>query len=264
MSSVARTSSRRARLLAPVAVAAALVGGVFALSTPGSASTADEATLASLVNGARGSAGLPPLALSAALSDVARAHSAAMAASGSLTHTGNLAGAIGSAAGDWTGIAENVAVAGSVTEAHAALMESGEHRANVLGDFTLLGVGVVNGADGRVWVTETFAKSPVVAPVAPTPVPEPDPVPAEPVIVPTVDTTVASASIAPAPAPAPTPVRTARVKPARRTATPTRAAATLVVPASESCLPEQAQPQGQGHAYGRCDDVPRGKGAGRP
>lgn len=260
MSSVARTPSRRARFLAPAALAAALVGGVFVLSTPGSASTADEATLASLVNGARAAAGLPPLAVSGALSDVARAHSAAMASSGSLTHTGNLADAIGSAAGAWTSIAENVAVAGSVTEAHAALMGSGEHRANILGDFTLLGVGVVNGADGRVWVTETFAKSPVVAPApAPAAQPEPAPVPTEPVVVPTVDTTVTSLSVAPAPEPAPAP----RVKPVRRTAAvaPTRMTTTAsVVAADGSCLPEQAQPQGQGHAYGRCDDVPRGQG----
>lgn len=260
MSSVARTSSRRFRLWAPAAVAAALVGGVLAVSTPGSASPADEATLASLVNGARGAAGLAPLTVSAALSDVARAHSSAMAASGSLTHSGNLAGTVGAAAGDWTNLAENVAVAGSVTEAHATLMGSGEHRANILGDFTVLGVGVVTGADGRVWVTEAFAKTTTVAP-APVLEPAPAPAPTEPVAAPTVEATVVAADVSsPAPAPAP------KVKPTRRTAAAkpsTRTVAPAALTDDDSCLPEQAQPQGQGHAYGRCDDVPRGQAAGR-
>ena len=248
------------RRLAPLLLASAMVAGLFALSTPGSASTADEATLASLVNGARSSAGLAPLAVSGALSDVARAHSAAMASSGTLAHTGNLAGAVGSAAGDWTGLAENVAVADSAAEAHSALMGSGEHRANILGDFTLLGVGAVTGSDGRVWVTETFAKTAVVAPVAaPAPAPVPEPAPT-PVVVPTVDTTVALAAVAPAPAPAPTSKPAPKAKPVRRTAAAQPAAA--VVTEDESCLPEQAR--GKGHAYGRCDDVPRGKAKGRP
>ena len=241
------------RLTAVVCVGAlALVGMVVASpGSPGSASTADEATLASLVNGARTAAGLSPLTVSGALSTTARNHSAAMAAAGSLFHSGNLAGAIGGAVADWTSVAENVAVAGSVTEAHRSLMASSAHRANILGDFTLLGVGVVSGSDGRVWVTEHFAKTTVttVAP-APAPAPEPTPEPA-PAPAPVETVTLAAVETAPIVEPAPKPTRTAS-RPTRRVS----AASSSGAPAGDdvSCLPPQAQDHGQGHAYGRCED----------
>ena len=254
------------RLSAVVCIGAlALVGLVVASpGSPGSASTADEATLASLVNGARAGAGLPPLTVSGALSGTARSHSAAMAAAGSLFHSGNLAGTIGDSVAGWTNVAENVAVAGSVTEAHAALMGSSVHRANVLGDFTLLGVGVVTGGDGRVWVTEHFARTatttvalaPEPAP-APTPAltPEPAPAPVETVVAAAVESTPL---VQPAPEPAPEP------KP-KRTAAPSRRPAPRVAAAAvddESCVPAHAR--GHGHAYGRCDkdesDRQRGRG----
>lgn len=268
MSSYARFFFR-SRLLAPLAVVVALAGGLFALSSPGTAVTDDEAVLAGLVNGARSSAGLPPLALSGALSDVARSHSASMAASGTLSHSGNTATAVGSVVSDWTSVAENVGVGGSVAEVHSALMGSSVHRANILGDFTVLGVGVVRGGDGRVWVTELFAKSATA--VA-------EPVVAEPISTTTTTTTTTTvpltetveawkaASSTPAPV---TTTKAAKPRPATRTKTATvrpagptqRAARPAPVNDEESCLPEQAQPQGQGHAYGRCDDVPRGQSA---
>lgn len=265
MSSYAR-SSIRSRLLAPLAMVVALAGGLFALSSPGTAVTDDEAALAGLVNGARSSAGLPPLALSGALSDVARSHSASMAASGTLSHSGNTATAVGSVVSDWTSVAENVGVGGSVAEVHSALMGSSVHRANILGDFTVLGVGVARGGDGRVWVTELFAKSATAV--------------AEPVVVEPTTTTTTTTTTVPltetveawkAASSTPTPVTTkaAKARPATRTKTATvrpasraqRAPRPAPVNDEESCLPEQAQPQGQGHAYGRCDEVPRGQSA---
>ncbi|MBW3669949.1 MAG: CAP domain-containing protein [Actinobacteria bacterium] len=260
MSSYARPSIR-SRLFAPLAVVVALAGGLLALSSPGTAVTDDEAVLAGLVNGARSSVGLPPLSLSGALSDVARSHSASMAASGTLSHSGNTATAVGSVVSDWTSVAENVGVGGSVAEVHSALMGSSVHRANILGDFTVLGVGVVRGGDGRVWVTELFAKSAtaVTEPV----VVEPTTTTTTTTTTPVIETVEAwkAASISP------TPVATkaAKARPAARTKTATvrpaarvqRAARPAPVADEESCLPEQAQPQGQGHAYGRCDDVPR-------
>jgi hypothetical protein len=246
-------------------VAVALVGGLFALASPGTAITDDEGVLASLVNGARSSAGLPPMAVSGALSDVARQHSASMASAGSISHTGSLTGVVGAVVPDWTSVGENVAVSGSVTEAHNALMASATHRANVLGDFNVLGVGVVRSGDGRVWVTELFAKTPTMV-VEPPPPPAP-----EPVLAP-VDTTVVSPVLLSQPETLPAPtapkaakvrpakVRTAKARPQQPPAAPRRPAAQQA-PADGSCLPEQAQPQGQGHAYGRCDQVPQGQGA---
>lgn len=267
MSSHAPLSARR-RLFAPLVVAAALVGGLFALSSPGTAVTDEESLLASLVNGARAGAGLPPLSVSGALSDVARSHSASMAAAGSISHTGDLGGVVGSVVTDWTGVGENVAVSGSVTEAHNALMGSATHRANVLGDFNVLGVGVVRSGDGRVWVTELFAKTATA-----TVEPQPEPAPAPVVVQEPVDTTVVAPLLVAQPEPVvveakaparasarPAKVRAAATPAPRKQQQPARAAAPTD---DDSCLPEQAQPQGQGHAYGRCDDVPLGQAAGR-
>lgn len=250
MSFPARPPARR--LVAVLAVSAlALLGLVLAApGTPSSAGTAEEATLLSLVNGARNAAGLPPLAASAALSEGARAHSAAMAAAGSLFHSGDLSGIVA----EWTSVAENVAVAGSATEAHQALMGSAEHRANILGDFTLLGVGVVTGSDGRVWVTEHFAKTAATVAVEPAPAPEPEPV-VEPAPAPE---PVVMAAVEPAPAPAPAPAPKRRVTTTRvRTAGGTAATGAAAGGGDDvSCLPPPAQDTGRGHAYGRCEDGP--------
>lgn len=239
--------SVRRRILAPLVSAVVVVGGMFALPAPGTAVTSDEATLASLVNGARAGAGLPVLAVSGGLSDAARSHSASMAAAGTIYHSGALGSTVGAVVADWTSVAENVGVASSVTEAHAALMSSGSHRANILGDFNVLGVGVVRGADGRVYVTELFAKT---ATAVAEPVPEPAPAP---VVAPAGDTTVLAAAVV-EPVVAKPKARPAKVRAASRPA-PRRAAARPSRRGAE-CLPEQAQ--GQGHAYGRCDEVPRG------
>ncbi len=54
-------------------------------------------------------------------------------------------------------VGENVAHAGSLREAHDALLESPSHRANVLsGRFTHVGIGVARDADGSFWVTQLF------------------------------------------------------------------------------------------------------------
>lgn len=58
--------------------------------------------------------------------------------------------------GDWRIVGENVAYAGSVAQAMAALEASPPHRANLLNPaFTSIAIGVVE-RDGRVWVTEVF------------------------------------------------------------------------------------------------------------
>jgi uncharacterized protein YkwD len=57
----------------------------------------------------------------------------------------------------WHTLGENVAYAGSVEGAMAALEASPPHLANILNPaFTSVAIGVVE-RDGRVWVTEVFA-----------------------------------------------------------------------------------------------------------
>jgi len=56
----------------------------------------------------------------------------------------------------WRVLGENVAYAGSVEQAMAALEASPPHRANLLNpQFTSIAIGVVE-RDGLVWVTEVF------------------------------------------------------------------------------------------------------------
>lgn len=109
--------------------------------------------MVALVNHARAERGLAPLTLDDRASAAARAHAADMAAMGSMQHVGS----DGSDGGDrldragfaWTSWGENIA-AGFLDPATllTGWMNSGPHRANLLGAFTTVGVGVVATADG--------------------------------------------------------------------------------------------------------------------
>ncbi len=76
-----------------------------------------------------------------------------MAASGELYHNPNL----GSEVGGWSRIGENVAFAGDWRGAHQVLMNSPDHRAQILDSgYTQMGVGTAVGKDGTLWVAEVF------------------------------------------------------------------------------------------------------------
>lgn len=145
-----------------VALGAALaVGGLAVEITPASASVdtgADEVALVGRINAERAGAGLAPLAMDGRLFDSARAWSATQASAGSLSHDASYFGAKRpSGAGI---VAENVAYNMSAGLVHERLMASPGHRANILDPaFTSVGVGEVVSADGRVFVTQRFAKS---------------------------------------------------------------------------------------------------------
>lgn len=113
----------------------------------------------SFINAKRSGAGLAPVSSHGGLASLARSHSAAMAERGSLYHSGNLAGRVATVVPNWQGVGENVGVGASVADVNAMFMNSATHRANILGNFNLAGVGVVEGADGRVWVTQIFARA---------------------------------------------------------------------------------------------------------
>ncbi|MDP9389361.1 MAG: CAP domain-containing protein, partial [Actinomycetota bacterium] len=114
----------------------------------------------SSVNGSRSAAGLPPLSGHAGLDGLAADHSRAMAARGSLFHTPNLPAAVGRVVPDWIRVGENVGVGPSLADVEADFETSSVHRANIRGDFTLVGVGAVRDDAGKVWVTQVFAKAP--------------------------------------------------------------------------------------------------------
>lgn len=159
------------------------------------------------INSYRTSSGLPPVELHSGLASLAREHAQAMADQGRLFHSSNLGGRVGSVVPDWSAVAENVGTGRSMQEIDEAFMASSSHRANILGDFTLAGVGAVTDAHGKLWVTQVFARTP-----APAPPPPPPPPPAPPPPPPPADddrTAIAPRAsrtrTAPAPVPAPAP-----------------------------------------------------------
>src|SRR5437763_409274 len=157
-----RPTFRHLAVIGLVLAALAVLGGV----SPAGAGAADT------VNAQRAAAGLPALAESSALDATARQHAAEMAASRTLYHTPSLAGTLGPAAPGWTALAENVGYGPTLASTMSAFLSSPMHRANIMGNYNIVGVGVVTGPDGVVWVTEQFAQtgtSTVAAPPRPAP-----------------------------------------------------------------------------------------------
>jgi uncharacterized protein YkwD len=113
-----------------------------------------ERTFAAMVNDER--AGvlslLPPLELRERLCDVARRHSRRMADRGKLFHS-KLDRLLGDGI---TRVGENVAYAGSLSDALEGFLGSPPHLANIMGPYTMTGVGVVR-RDGTLWITQIFA-----------------------------------------------------------------------------------------------------------
>lgn len=126
---------------------------------PPSASPGAADTLLSLIQDARASAGLGSLQRHAGADSVAQAWAEQMAANGTLAHNPNFATQLWSAVGEGA-VAENV---GHIRPAdpgamHQRFMGSAGHRANLLGDFTYVGVGAAEDAEGALWVVQTFVQ----------------------------------------------------------------------------------------------------------
>lgn len=128
---------------------------------PESGLTADEALMVELVNQERVKAGLKPLTVDMRLVETARAKSRDM-----IDHAyfGHISPALGSpfdqmrrAGISYRYAGENLAGAPTVEGAHAALMKSPGHRANILSpNFTRIGVGIVNGGPYGKMFTQQF------------------------------------------------------------------------------------------------------------
>ena len=178
---------------------AALVVAVlvlFGLTSVGvtSASASEADTIAALVNQARASAGFPGLIHNPAMDSVALQWANHMGAAQSMTHNPDYSTQIPSG---WSRAGENVAM-GQPTpaEMHTAWMNSAGHRANILGDFTDIGIAFVT-VNGTTWGVEDFGK---YAEHAGAPAPAPAPVPAAPVPAAPVPAAAVPAAAAPAPA----------------------------------------------------------------
>ena len=164
------------RRLSRVVVILALLGAGH-VSYAGAASAADpsaEEQFVALINQERAAAGRAPLVANSLVRTVARnwtdeMMSRANGCSGaSLVH--NPIYSLQIPAG-WSRAGENVGCGSSsqgvVEMVHRAFMASPGHRANILGDYNQIGVGVSFDASGTMWVTQNFMQNPVLTPVLP-------------------------------------------------------------------------------------------------
>lgn len=124
----------------------------------------DEVEMLVLLNGERTSRGLPALEVDPRLMEVARGHSREMIALDYFSHISPVQGVLSERlekAGlrKWETAGENLAGAPDCEEAHSALLQSPEHRANILDpSYTHVGIGVVDGSPYGKMFTQDFVE----------------------------------------------------------------------------------------------------------
>ena len=162
-----RTTRTLSRLLVVGIVASTTIIGLTGTSwAAGRTHAAEEVSFSRKINASRQNAGLGRLTVNLALTGVARNWSDQMAADGQISHNPQVAGQV---AGDWTRLGENVGFSSRsgttgaefVDRLHTAFMNSPGHRANIMGDFNQVGVGVRMTCD-TMWVTVNFMKADTV------------------------------------------------------------------------------------------------------
>ncbi len=163
---------RTGRILKAAAVIL-VAAGAFLLVPASQAQTyraADEAASRGLVNKARADVGLGALKDNAGLDQVARAQAVRMAQANQLFHNPHLVADVAAAGVKWEWLGENVACGFSVAGVHQDFMSSPEHHHNiVLPNYDAIGVGIVEGKNGTIWVAHVFAKLATSAPKAAAP-----------------------------------------------------------------------------------------------
>lgn len=106
-------------------------------------------------NEARAANGLPPLHGLAALHNTAQGWAAHMARTGEFRHNPSSTSTYPSG---WRRAGENIAYGYDAESVVDAWMNSTGHRANILGDYTHLGIGVAWNAQGTPYYVQNFAK----------------------------------------------------------------------------------------------------------
>ena len=126
-----------------------------------SASPSAEAEFVSFINQSRSAAGLAALSVHSDLVVGARNHTAKMIPTNSIFHS--TSAELSAVTTGWVTLGENVGRGGNASVLHQAFMASPSHKANILGDFDKVGVGVGHDAEGRMYVTVMFMESKAVA-----------------------------------------------------------------------------------------------------
>lgn len=167
----------------------------------------DEGQSLQLLNGTRADVGRSSLPRQGDLDGMARAQAVRMAERGDIYHNPNLSSDADAAGLEWRRLGENVGVGPDVRSIHDAFVASPHHYDNMIWpSYNAIGVGIVPGEDGRIYIAHVFAE--LAAAVQPTQAPPPPPPP-----------TQAPPSPTQAP-PRPTPVQTAVPTPEPRSPDP--------------------------------------------
>jgi hypothetical protein len=125
--------------------------------TPAAAANAGaEAQMLALTNADRAANGLAPLVMDPSLTTIARSWSDHLMATGTLSHNLSLSTMLPA---DWLTYGENVGMGSSPATLETAFMNSPAHRANILGDYRQVGIGVDVRSDGTMFVTLDFMKT---------------------------------------------------------------------------------------------------------
>lgn len=228
-------SLSRARIL--IAAGLAAVATVLALVVPQTALAAPEsAGVAQLTqrvfddtNAVRAQQGLPGLVRDTRLDKVAADWARQQFQNGAMSHNPNYSTQI---PGGWQRAGENVGKGYTAPQIVPAWKNSPSHYANLVNDYTSVGIGYYE-QDGKRYWSQVFAKYPGTAQPAPTPAqpapaatPRPDPAPAT------------------TPAPASPPVAGSTASPAAEPAAPSGSAIALGSPSFESGLGTWTAPSG--------------------
>ncbi len=132
-------------------------------ATANSGMSAAEQKMINLVNQDRADNGLKPLVYDATLRVPALKHSQDMSQSNYFSHTspnyGTFSQRLKASGVKYSSAGENIAMYNSVEAAQVGFMNSAGHRANILGDYTRVGIGIVyNQNKGVYYITQWFAK----------------------------------------------------------------------------------------------------------
>ena len=127
-----------------------------ASSLPASASPELNEDMLDLINSERASQGLTALVPYWDLEDDAAKQTARQVRQGKIFHTSDLGAVVESG---WSSIGENVGVGPSMSSLHKAFMNSPGHRANILGNYSHIGISAKTDQYGQKYITVIFMKS---------------------------------------------------------------------------------------------------------
>jgi uncharacterized protein YkwD len=110
------------------------------------------------INNVRTNAGRAPVQRHAGLDVQAQLWAETMARNAQLAHSPNLQFTAGSALGGrYSALAENVGFGRSVPRVMHAFVQSPGHYANIIGRYSMVGIGSARDASGRLWIAMQFA-----------------------------------------------------------------------------------------------------------